>query len=683
MGVVYLASSPADDVVALKLVRPELAGDKDFRRRFNLEVATARRVGGVCTAKVQDADLDADCPWVVTDFVAGPNLADLVDRHGPLPPDQQRALALGLAEALVAIHRAGIVHRDLKPTNVLCSPSGPKVIDFGIAQAADVTKLTLTGEVVGSPAWMSPEQVAGGAATSGGDVFSLGSVLVFAATGRPPFGKGPLQGVMWRILNESPDLGVEGSLDVELRPLVVRMLKKDAAERPTAQALLDHLSTPGLDGASTVAQVLHRSWVLPAGEAGPTAAPRGGRGRVEAAASEEAATPASDPQDHRLSGRAAGWYIDPHGNGGLRWWDGMGWTGDVADAPSADSGSLPPRRADRVGDQRRRLFRGSWILAASIVTMLLLGVVIWSIVPGAIGQKHAPSTSVLSQSGGAKWSPPVLVDNNTRHLNSVSCPSRTFCVAVDLEGLAYTYDGTTWRGPTRFGPGSLDSSNVTCATPSFCVATASDLDGGYTVVSDRGRWGDRPSLGKNPSVSCPSSSFCLAADEAGTEAFTFAGVGWTPIPAPPGGAETLSCPTTSFCVGFDGTGDVSVWKAGSWNRGQRVGSSSFATFVTCASATFCVADGPREGQVITYDGNRWSKPRELDPGAGFDGLSCPLPTFCAAVDNSGNVFFFNGQTWSRPTHLFDPLVGFGTISCSAPTFCTLVTMAGDAFKFST
>jgi eukaryotic-like serine/threonine-protein kinase len=186
MGMVYLASSPADDVVALKLVRPELADDQEFRRRFKSEVAVVRRVGGVCTAKVRDADLDAERPWVVTDFVAGPNLADLVDRHGPLPPDQQRVLALGLAEALVAIHHAGVVHRDLKPENVLCSPSGPKVIDFGIARAADTTLVTLTGEVIGSPAWMSPEQVEGGPVTSSADMFSLGSALVFAATGRPP-----------------------------------------------------------------------------------------------------------------------------------------------------------------------------------------------------------------------------------------------------------------------------------------------------------------------------------------------------------------------------------------------------------------------------------------------------------------------------------------------------------------
>ncbi len=304
MGIVYLASSPADDVVALKLVRPELAYDEEFRLRFKSEVAVVRRVGGVCTAKVRDADVDADRPWVVTDFVAGPNLADLVDRHGPVPPDQQYALALGLTEALVAIHRAGIVHRDLKPNNVLCSPSGPKVIDFGIACTADRTLITVTGEIIGSPAWMSPEQVAENTVGCSADMFSLGSVLVFAATGRPPFGGGQLEGVMWRILNGAPDLGDESSLDAKLRPLVVRMLKKNPAERPNAQEAFDQLSGLGRD-AGTVTQVLNRSWILPAGEVIHVGPSEDGRGPVDADAKKEVSTPADAGSDSALTERPA------------------------------------------------------------------------------------------------------------------------------------------------------------------------------------------------------------------------------------------------------------------------------------------------------------------------------------------------------------------------------------------
>jgi serine/threonine protein kinase len=376
MGTVYLASSPDDDVVALKLIRPELADGKDFRRRFKSEVAAIRRVGGICTAKVRDADVDADRPWVVTDFVAGPNLADLVERRGPLPRDQQRVLALGLTEALVAVHRAGIVHRDLKPTNVLCSPSGPKVIDFGIAQTADATPVTLTGEVIGSPSWMSPEQVGGGAATSSADMFSLGSVLVFAATGRPPFGNGQLEGVMWRILNEPPDLGDDGSLDAELRPLVIRMLEKDSAKRPNAQELLGQLSGRGQDAARTVTQVLHRSWVLPAAEVIRVAASRNRQGPVEATV---------NPSDFPLSARVAGWYADPHGNGGLRWWDGVDWADEVADAPPADSVPLGPPGFDRTGERpngrpaSRHSFGKLFFAGIGLLVAISAAAVIWAL----------------------------------------------------------------------------------------------------------------------------------------------------------------------------------------------------------------------------------------------------------------------------------------------------------------
>lgn len=267
MGVVYLASSPLEDVVAVKLIRADLAQDVSFRARFAREVDAARRVGGVCTARVRDADLEGDRPWVATDFVAGPNLADLVDRHGPLPADQQRALAVGLAEALSAVHGAGVVHRDLKPSNVLCSPSGPRLIDFGIARATDSTSATLTGQFVGSPSWMAPEQIRGQAATPAVDMFALGSVLVFAATGQPPFGTGQMEAVMYRILNEAPDLGPPGALTSELVPLVSALLARESASRPTPDRILTDLAGDTAEPAQAVTAILERTWVLPPDEA--------------------------------------------------------------------------------------------------------------------------------------------------------------------------------------------------------------------------------------------------------------------------------------------------------------------------------------------------------------------------------------------------------------------------------
>ena len=485
MGMVYLASSPADDVVALKLVRPQLADDKDFRQRFKSEVAAARRVGGVCTAKVRDADLDADRPWVVTDFVAGPNLADLVDRHGPLPPDQQRALALGLSEALVAIHRAGIVHRDLKPTNVLCSPSGPKVIDFGIAQAADATPVTLTGEVVGSPSWMSPEQVGGSAATSSADMFSFGSVLVFAATGRPPFGKGQLEAVMLRILNEPPDLGDEGSLDAELRPLVVRMLEKDSAQRPNAQEVLDQLSTGGHDAAPTVTQVLDRSWVLPAGEVNHIDSSGGRRRRVEAAAREEASTPAGAPGDYPPSARAAGWYVDPHGRGGLRWWDGIGWTDDFDDAPPVEPVRLAPPGADRLGDRpdglpaTRGTFRRSFLIRMGIGVLVVTGTAagIWAIEHNQGGtdsrRLSAPITTI------ARAAPPRVPANST----SVSTAIANFDQTITLEPATGLHDGEVIHiVATGYTPG-VQYGSMECKDGSY-VADDCNLAEFVSVTAD-------------------------------------------------------------------------------------------------------------------------------------------------------------------------------------------------------
>jgi serine/threonine protein kinase len=475
MGVVYLASSPADDVVALKLVRSELADDQDFRRRFKSEGAAARRVGGVCTAKVRDADMDADRPWVVTDFIAGPNLADLVDRHGPLPPDQQRPLALGLAEALVAIHRAGIVHRDLKPTNVLCSPSGPKVIDFGIAQAADATPVTLTGEVVGSPSWMSPEQVAGVTGTSSADMFSLGSVLVFAATGRPPFGKGALEGVMWRILNEPPDLGNEGSLDAELRPLVVRMLEKNSAMRPNAQEALDQLSTRGHDAVQSVTQVLDRSWVLPAAEVIRIGSSGGRQGRVEAAAREKPSTPPSSPGDYPPAVRAAGWYVDPHGNGGLRWWDGVGWTDDLADAPSADSVPIAPLSADRLGDRpddrpaTRGTFGRLFLMGIGVLVAISTAAVIWAL------EHHTGATDSRRTSGSittiAPTAPPPAGDNTP------------FAQTITLQPATGLHDGEVIHMVGKGYTPGVQYYSMECKTDSF-VADDCDTAEFKTATAD-------------------------------------------------------------------------------------------------------------------------------------------------------------------------------------------------------
>jgi serine/threonine protein kinase len=479
MGIVYLASSPADDVVALKLVRPELADDEEFRRRFKSEVALVRRVGGVCTAKVRDADVGADRPWVVTDFVAGPNLRDLVDRHGPVPPDQQRALALGLAEALVAIHGAGVVHRDLKPENVLCSPSGPKVIDFGIARAADTAVVTLSGEVIGSPAWMSPEQVGGGPVTCSADMFSLGSVLVFASTGHPPFGKGQMEAIMWRILNGAPDLVEESSFDPELRPLVIRMLEKDPAARPNAQEVLDQLSGLGRAEMGTITEVLNRTWMLPASEVVHVDFPEGGRERIDVDAREEVSTPAAGGS--HLSGRASGWYADPEGNGGLRRWDGTAWTDDFADAASIEPGSVSPSGIDESGDRperrpatrhtARRLLLGG-IAALIVITGAVIGAVELN-----TGSTDAPragtSATTNSQAAG---STPASQSPNQPPTSTSTQAGGSLAVSHELAARAITPPDGYSGGP---GNGLYSSGFITTTVYDKLAGTGSAASDGF------------------------------------------------------------------------------------------------------------------------------------------------------------------------------------------------------------
>ncbi|MFJ2764704.1 serine/threonine-protein kinase [Streptomyces prasinus] len=241
MGEVHLARSDRGRTVAVKLVREELAQQEEFRARFRQEVENARRVGGDWTAPVLDADTEAPVPWVATGYVAGPSLQQVVGHdHGALPERSVRILAAGLAHALKDIHAAGIVHRDLKPSNVLVTIDGPRVIDFGIARAMETVTdggLTRTGALVGSPGFMAPEQVRGDRITPACDVFCLGSVLAYAATGELPFGtaNSGVHALMFRIAEEEPDLD---RVPESLAGLVRDCLVKDPARRPTLDQIL-------------------------------------------------------------------------------------------------------------------------------------------------------------------------------------------------------------------------------------------------------------------------------------------------------------------------------------------------------------------------------------------------------------------------------------------------------------
>ncbi|MFI0788311.1 serine/threonine-protein kinase [Streptomyces lydicus] len=244
MGRVFLGRSAGGRTVAVKAVHAHFAVDDQFRARFRREIEAARKVGGAWTAPVLDADPDAAVPWVATGYVAGPSLAQAVTDAEPLAEHSVRTLGAGLAEALAAVHALGLVHRDVKPSNVLLTLDGPLLIDFGIARATDGTaSLTSTGVSVGSPGYMAPEQILGKGAAGAADVFSLGAVLAFAATGSSPFRGDSSAALLYKVVHEEPELGAR--LTGGLRELVTACLAKDPAHRPAPAELAARLAGDG------------------------------------------------------------------------------------------------------------------------------------------------------------------------------------------------------------------------------------------------------------------------------------------------------------------------------------------------------------------------------------------------------------------------------------------------------
>ncbi|MFD8871803.1 WD40 repeat domain-containing serine/threonine protein kinase [Streptomyces sp. NPDC059590] len=316
MGQVFLGTSPAGRNVAVKLIRPELAATPRFRERFAREVEAARLVGGFHTAQVVDADPGAESPWLVTEFIPGPTLQQVVTENGPLAPDAVLRLGAGLAEGLAAIHNCGLIHRDLKPGNVILADDGPRIIDFGIAHTSEAGPLTRKGAIIGTYAYMSPEQVRSTPVSPASDVFSLGSVLVFAATGRSPFDASTVPGIIHRVTSEPPRLDglVAGG---SLHSLVSVCLAKDPAGRPSAADILHRLSVTGpaappaaataataprtrrtllfggVAAAATAAVAVPAFLLWP--DSGAKTEPKGGRGATPASAKGTTKDTAKDP----------------------------------------------------------------------------------------------------------------------------------------------------------------------------------------------------------------------------------------------------------------------------------------------------------------------------------------------------------------------------------------------------
>ncbi|MFI1224496.1 MULTISPECIES: bifunctional serine/threonine-protein kinase/ABC transporter substrate-binding protein [unclassified Streptomyces] len=296
MGVVYLARSAGGALAAVKVIRAEHAADPGFRARFRREAEAAARITGPWVVPVLGADTEAHEPWLATAFVPGPSLAEVVGAGGALPTTTVRALGNRLAEALAAVHEAGLIHRDVKPGNVLLALDGPRLIDFGIARHEGATALTTTGAVIGTPGYLAPEQASAGPLGPPCDVFSLGCVLVYAATGRPPFGGGGGAGALFRTIHEEADLtGVEPGL----APLITACLAKDPSARPTATRVREALSAeratggPGERGAAPGGSGglgVDSGWVAGSGESS-------GRGRASDSAESSGRGRVRDPRE--------------------------------------------------------------------------------------------------------------------------------------------------------------------------------------------------------------------------------------------------------------------------------------------------------------------------------------------------------------------------------------------------
>src|SRR6266568_830616 len=267
MGVVYLATDAEQRPVAVKVLRPAVAGDPNARRRLAREVATMRRVRSPFVAEVIDADVTCDPPYIVTRYVRGRTLEEVVAEHGPLRGQELAAVGRGLAAALAAVHAAGVVHRDLKPGNVMLADGEPIVIDFGIAHLPDSTRITQTGMFMGTPGYLAPEVIEGADSGQASDVHSWGATMAFAATGRPPFGSGTFETIFYRIVHGQPDL--DGCPPL-LLPVVAAALARNPARRPAAAELNRRVAA--LDPATLVAG--------PVPATGPGAVPVGGWPRL-------------------------------------------------------------------------------------------------------------------------------------------------------------------------------------------------------------------------------------------------------------------------------------------------------------------------------------------------------------------------------------------------------------------
>jgi hypothetical protein len=428
MGVVYLGAAPDGGEVAVKVLRPELAEEPEFRRRFGREVSALMRVRGVCTVRVIEADTESARPFMITEYAEGPSLAEYIASDGPLSGDLLYGLATGLAEALTVIHAAGIIHRDLKPSNVILTAAGPKVIDFGIAQTLDTTSVTKTGMMVGSAGFMAPEQISGRPGPAA-DIFVWGITVGYAATGQSPFGTGDTNAILYRVLYADPDLS---AVPEPLKPLVETALAKDPQSRPAARELLDRLTSAAI-GPDPVRQRLADS---------PTQT-------VLAQTWQQTGPRAVQPSSGRLPAGASG----PQAG---QWW--LAAPPQLQAGHPADSGSLLLEPAPAGARQGRRVSRRAKISASAIGLVLAAGGVLAAVaVPG-----HSQNAGPLAGNG-----------SKLRTASAVALPGYA---GQQRRGVFQQISRIVSAGDTMVTTGSQSAENGTVTRQQFFVSA----DGGHS-----------------------------------------------------------------------------------------------------------------------------------------------------------------------------------------------------------
>jgi serine/threonine protein kinase len=433
MGRVYLAHSPGGMRVAVKVIHSHLAEDENFRARFKREVAAARMVSGAFTAPVVAAEPHGLQPWVASVYVPGPSLATVISQRGPLDVPTVTALAAGLAEGLSAVHEAGVIHRDLTPANVLLSPDGPRIIDFGISAAAGATTLTGTGQTLGTPAFMSPEQALAQGIGQPSDIFSLGAVLTFTAKGEGPFGTGDYPTVLLRMVQGAPDLD---GVPAELRPLLMRCLNRDPDQRPTALAFLAEV-TAAFPAASTPmdwARLITAPSLTQPVESQPRKAPA----RVAELAQDTIVPPPAIPPP-APPGPVTQTFYAPR-------------TPEPAPGPPPWSPPSPPPRPGWSRQRRRLLWlapTAAVVIAAAIITPLAL-------LPGS------PTTSSRSDA--------VVSSSAPTPVGSSSAPARTVSVGLTAQNgqaISWYRTGDCLNGDFPYAAGTSwpAGSQVPCGPP--------------------------------------------------------------------------------------------------------------------------------------------------------------------------------------------------------------------------